>query len=73
METRSAPPKILRIGERTYDVERHVPATTKVEEHVLIRGRHWSPGSSPTVYPWPPRLHIIDRRAGGTVHLKSKI
>ena len=66
-------PKVLLIGTQRYDVLRHVPATAKTEEHLEIRGQHWSRGSIPTVYPWPPRTHVVDREEAGTLHLKSKV
>ena len=66
-------PTELRIGTRGYRVLRHFPATDKIAEHLLIRGLRWPTGSSPTVYPWPPRLHLIDRTEAGTAYLVSKV
>lgn len=63
----------LRIGTRGYQVLRHVPATDKIAAHLVIRGHGWPAGSSPTVYPWPPRLHLIDRTEAGTAFLVSKV
>ena len=66
-------PTNLRIGSRDYTVLRHVPATDGKHGYLEIRGRDWPAGSSPTVYPWPPQRHVLDRTEGGVAYLVSKV